>query len=78
MHSTAIASVSCSWQGVRLEFIGSCVVVCTVLLAVFLRGSDALTAGMVGLSISFALSVKLKEGLDTPEVVARKRTVLFR
>ena len=43
----------------RLEFIGSCIVLSSVMLAVIdrNRGVEALTAGVAGLSISYALSV---------------------
>lgn len=43
------------WLAVRLESLGTVIVSCAGLLAVFAR--DTLTAGMAGLSISYALSV---------------------
>lgn len=49
----------CRWLAVRLEFIGSCVVLSSVLLAVISRNMDVktLTAGIAGLSITYALGV---------------------
>ena len=43
----------------RLEFIGSCIVFSSVLLAVISRNYDVktLTAGIAGLSITYALGV---------------------
>lgn len=47
------------WLAVRLEFIGSCIVFSSVLLAVISRNmdGDSLTAGIAGLSITYALGV---------------------
>lgn len=50
---------SCRWLAVRLEFMGACIVLSAVLLAVISRnmGSDSLTPGIVGLSITYSLGV---------------------
>lgn len=47
------------WLGVRLEFIGSCIVFSAILLAVISRNLDVktLTAGIAGISITYALGV---------------------
>lgn len=48
------------WLAVRLEFIGNCVVLFAALFAVLSqRWGAAVSAGIAGLSISYALNVKL-------------------
>lgn len=47
------------WLAVRLEFIGNCVVLCAALFAVLSqRWGVAVSAGIAGLSVSYALNVK--------------------
>ncbi|XP_068386495.1 ATP-binding cassette sub-family C member 3 isoform X2 [Eschrichtius robustus] len=45
------------WLGVRVEFVGNCVVLFTALFAVI--GRSSLSPGLVGLSVSYALQVTL-------------------
>ncbi|XP_019398025.1 PREDICTED: voltage-dependent T-type calcium channel subunit alpha-1G [Crocodylus porosus] len=47
--------VSNRWLGIRVEFVGSCVVFFAALFAVL--GKNSLNAGLVGLSVSYALQV---------------------
>jgi len=56
---TRIVNVYYRWLAVRLEFIGSCIVLAAVLLAVISRNNNdpRLTAGLVGLSVTYALTV---------------------
>ena len=50
-------SVDCfRWLGIRLEFIGNVAVGCSALFAV-MYADDPSAAGMVGLSITYALEV---------------------
>ncbi|XP_067572446.1 ATP-binding cassette sub-family C member 3 isoform X1 [Pseudorca crassidens] len=49
--------VSNRWLGVRVEFVGNCVVFFTALFAVI--GRSSLSPGLVGLSVSYALQVTL-------------------
>lgn len=55
------------WLALRLEFIGSCVILAAALLAVVSRNMDAetITAGIAGLSISYALGVSSLLSLNT-------------
>ncbi|KAK0424584.1 hypothetical protein QR680_008735 [Steinernema hermaphroditum] len=45
------------WLVVRLEFLGNLIMLCSSLMAVFLRGADSVTAGIVGLAVSHALNI---------------------
>ncbi|XP_056672583.1 ATP-binding cassette sub-family C member 3 isoform X2 [Monodelphis domestica] len=49
--------ISNRWLGIRVEFVGSCVVLFAALFAVISRNS--LNAGLVGLSVSYALQVTM-------------------
>ncbi|KFQ15007.1 Canalicular multispecific organic anion transporter 2, partial [Leptosomus discolor] len=49
--------VSNRWLGIRVEFVGNCIVLFAALFAVV--GKNSLNAGLVGLSVSYALQVTL-------------------
>jgi ATP-binding cassette subfamily C (CFTR/MRP) protein 1 len=45
------------WLAVRLELVGNLIVLLSALLAVLTRGSAGVTAGLVGLSVSYAFNI---------------------
>uniref|UniRef100_A0A1I7V7F0 Multidrug resistance-associated protein 1 n=1 Tax=Loa loa TaxID=7209 RepID=A0A1I7V7F0_LOALO len=45
------------WLAVRLELVGNLIVFCSALFAVFYRESGSVTAGLVGLSVAYALNI---------------------
>ncbi|KAM3726825.1 Multidrug resistance-associated protein [Dirofilaria immitis] len=45
------------WLAVRLELVGNLIVFCSALFAVLYRESGSVTAGLVGLSVAYALSI---------------------
>uniref|UniRef100_A0A914DZE1 Uncharacterized protein n=1 Tax=Acrobeloides nanus TaxID=290746 RepID=A0A914DZE1_9BILA len=47
------------WLAVRLELIGNGVVLAAALLSVFYKGSESMTAGVIGLSVSYSLNITL-------------------
>lgn len=49
------------WIGFRLELLGALVVLAAAFFAVIASNNKSLTAGMVGLSLSYAMQVSLKD-----------------
>ncbi len=45
------------WLAVRLEMVGNLIIFCSALFAVMAKDSERITPGLVGLSVSYALSV---------------------
>uniref|UniRef100_A0A8R1XX01 ABC-type glutathione-S-conjugate transporter n=2 Tax=Onchocerca volvulus TaxID=6282 RepID=A0A8R1XX01_ONCVO len=45
------------WLAVRLELVGNLIVFCSALFSVLYRESGSVTAGLVGLSVAYALSI---------------------
>uniref|UniRef100_A0AC34QBL2 Uncharacterized protein n=1 Tax=Panagrolaimus sp. JU765 TaxID=591449 RepID=A0AC34QBL2_9BILA len=45
------------WLAVRLELVGNLIVLLSALLAVLMRGSPGITAGLVGLSVAYAFNI---------------------
>lgn len=56
-YTCPTSSLSCPhrWLGIRVEFVGNCVVLFAALFAVI--GRNSLSPGLVGLSVSYALQV---------------------
>uniref|UniRef100_A0A915PJI9 Uncharacterized protein n=1 Tax=Setaria digitata TaxID=48799 RepID=A0A915PJI9_9BILA len=52
------------WLAVRLELVGNLIVFCSALFSVFYRESGSVTAGLVGLSVAYALSVLITQTLN--------------
>ncbi|VDO76241.1 unnamed protein product [Heligmosomoides polygyrus] len=69
-----LSLISNRWLSVRLEWLGSTVILATSLLAVMSRDWGAITAGAIGLSITFMLNLFVRQVSDVEtNVVAVER-----
>lgn len=66
---TAVCFDGSRWLGVRIEFIGNCIVLFAALFAVI--GKDNLSEGLVGLSVTYALQVLYQNSFSSFVVNSR-------